>query len=83
MLLARDGISQHVAAHPDGAVLVAACDGVRLVTGGDDGRVVATGADGSIKSVAEAKGWIDALALHPNGAVAFGASWPALAVSST
>ena len=29
-------------AHPEGAILVAACDGKRLVTGGDDGRVVAT-----------------------------------------
>jgi WD40 repeat protein len=73
VLLAQDGSGRRVAAHPDGAILVAAGDGRRLVTGGDDGRIAATGADGTTETVAEAKGWIDALALHPSGAVAFGA----------
>jgi WD40 repeat protein len=71
VLLAKDGASQRVAAHPDGAVLVAASDGARLVTGGDDGRVALTKPDGSTETLAEAKGWIDALALHAGGAVAF------------
>jgi WD40 repeat protein len=71
VLLATDGASQRVPAHPDGAVIVAASDGRRLLTGGDDGRVAATGPDGSTRTVAESKGWIDALALHPSGAFAF------------
>ena len=73
VLLADDGETRRVAAHPDGAVLVAAGDGARLVTGGDDGRVVATRADGSTETLAETKGWIDALALHAGGALAFSA----------
>jgi WD40 repeat protein len=72
VLLARDGAARRVAAHPDGAVLVASGDGKRLVTGGDDGRVAATRADGSTATLAEARGWIDSLALHASGAVAFG-----------
>jgi WD40 repeat protein len=71
VLLARDGETQRVAAHSDGAILVAVGDGSRLVTGGDDGRVAITAADGSTKTLTETKGWIDALALHPSGAVAF------------
>jgi WD40 repeat protein len=73
VLLAKDGAAQRGAAHPDGAILVAASDGRRVVTGGDDGRVVATSADGRIETIAETKGWIDALALHPGGALAFSA----------
>jgi WD40 repeat protein len=73
VLLAADGGPRRVAAHPDGAILVAAGDGERLVTGGDDGRVVATRADGSTETLAETKGWIDALALHASGALAFSA----------
>jgi WD40 repeat protein len=73
VLLARDGATKRVAAHPDGAILVAAGDGARFVTGGDDGRIAATMPDGTSEKLAETKGWIDALALHPNGAVAFSA----------
>jgi WD40 repeat protein len=72
ILLAKGDETRRVAAHPDGAILVAASDGGRLVTGGDDGRVVATGADGATTALAETKGWIDALAVHKGGAVAFG-----------
>ena len=43
----RAPASERVAAHPDGAILVAASDGKRLITGGDDGRVVATDAGGA------------------------------------
>src|SRR5688500_4075533 len=71
VLLAKDGAMQRVAAHPDGAILVVASDGARLVTGGDDGRVAITTKDGSTKTLVEAKSWIDALALHSSGAVAF------------
>ncbi len=71
VLLAKDGAMHRVAAHPEGAVLVAASDGQRLITGGDDGRVAVTGPDGSTGTLAESKGWIDALAVHPGGAFAF------------
>ena len=74
VLLARDGATHQAAAHPDGAILVAASDGERLVTGGDDGRIAITGPDGSTRTLAETKGaWIDALALHPGGAMAWSA----------
>ena len=65
------GAERRVLAHPGGAVLCAAADGARLVTGGDDGRVVATGPDGAAEEIAAGKGWVDALALHPSGAVAW------------
>ena len=70
VLLAKDGESHRVEAHPDAGVLVAASDGERFVTGGDDGRVAVTGADGSTKTLAESKGaWIDSLAVDdPNQA---------------
>ncbi|GJD94355.1 WD40 repeat domain-containing protein [Methylobacterium iners] len=75
VLLARDGSSTRVEAHPDAAILVGASDGRRLVTGGEDGRIVATTADGTSGEVAAAKGgaWIDALALHPDGGLAYAA----------
>lgn len=74
VVLARGGEARRVEAHPGGAVMVGACDGKRLVTGGDDGRVVATGPDGATALLGErGAAWIDALALHPSGAVAFAA----------
>ncbi len=74
VLLAKDGATHRVDAHPDGAVLVAVSDGKRLLTGGDDGRVVATGPDGAHATLAETGGsWVDALALHPSGAYAYAA----------
>jgi len=72
VLLARNGATHRAQAHPNGAVLVAASDGERLVTGGDDGRIAVTGSDGSTKTLAEIKGaWIDSIAVHSGGAVAF------------
>ncbi|WP_375454762.1 WD40 repeat domain-containing protein [uncultured Methylobacterium sp.] len=74
VVLGRDGAPARVAAHPDAGILVAAGDANRLVTGGDDGRVVAVAADGTLSDIATAEGaWIDALALHPDGSVAYAA----------
>ena len=58
-----------------GAVLCAASDGKRIVTGGDDGKVVALDATGEVTVLAtDAKRrWIDNIALHPDGAVAWSA----------
>src|SRR4051812_38796476 len=72
IVLARDGESHMVEAHPGAGLLVAAGDGARLLTGGDDGRVSATSPDGSMTTLAETRGgWIDALALSPGGAFAY------------
>ncbi|MBR1209214.1 WD40 repeat domain-containing protein [Bradyrhizobium sp. JYMT SZCCT0180] len=58
-----------------GAVLCAASDGARIVTGGDDGKLVALNAKGEVEVLAtDAKRrWIDNVALHPDGAVAWSA----------
>ncbi|MBR1199705.1 WD40 repeat domain-containing protein [Bradyrhizobium sp. AUGA SZCCT0158] len=58
-----------------GAVLCAASDGARVVTGGDDGKLVALNAKGEVSVLAtDAKRrWIDNVALHPDGAVAWSA----------
>lgn len=73
VLLVREGNATAIAAHPDSGILIGASAGRRLVTGGDDGRVVATGPDGRSAEFAAAKGgaWIDALALHPDGGIAY------------
>ncbi|MDB5572085.1 MAG: repeat protein, partial [Hyphomicrobiales bacterium] len=63
---------ERVAAHPEGAILLAAADHRRIVTGGDDGRVVEVRPDGSTHELANEKGkWIDALALREDGATAW------------
>ena len=56
-------------------MLCAASDGARIVTGGDDGKVVALDAKGEVTVLAtDAKRrWIDNVALHPDGAVAWSA----------
>jgi WD40 repeat protein len=58
-----------------GAVLCAASDGARVVTGGDDGKLVALNAKGEVSLLAtDAKRrWIDNVALHADGAVAWSA----------
>ncbi|MCJ2051488.1 WD40 repeat domain-containing protein [Methylobacterium sp. J-070] len=73
--LAREGALTRLTAHPGSGILVAAGGGGRLLTGGDDGRVVEIRADGTLEPLGLAKGgaWIDALALHPDGAVAWSA----------
>ena len=63
VVIDEDGAQKRVAAHPDGAILLAHDDGKRLFTGGDDGRVTAIGADGAVVEIADEKGrWIAALA---------------------
>ena len=58
-----------------GAILCATSDGKRIVSGGDDGKVVALDAKGEVSVLAtDAKRrWIDNVALHPDGAVAWSA----------
>ncbi|MGY6570960.1 MAG: WD40 repeat domain-containing protein [Salinarimonas sp.] len=74
VILWRGGAEHRVDAHPEAAVLCAACDGERFVTGGDDGRIAVTGGDGSTREFAQVPGaWIDALALHHDGGVAWSA----------
>jgi WD40 repeat protein len=58
-----------------GGILCVASDGGRIVMGGDDGKVVALDAKGAATTLAtDAKRrWIDNVALHPDGAVAWSA----------
>ena len=73
-LVNGDGESSPVAVH-GGGILCAASDGARIVTGGDDGKLVALDAKGEVKLVATdpKRRWIDNVALHPDGAVAWSA----------
>ncbi len=56
-------------------ILCSASDGKRLVIGGDDGKLVSIDCKGNIETLAtDAKRrWIDNVALHPDGAVAWSA----------
>jgi WD40 repeat protein len=58
-----------------GGILCVASDGARLVMGGDDGKLVALDKKGEVALLAtDAKRrWIDNVALHPDGAVAWSA----------
>ncbi|MCP1839488.1 WD40 repeat protein [Bradyrhizobium sp. USDA 4524] len=58
-----------------GAILCAASDGKRLVTGGDDGKLIAIDAKGETSVIAtDAKRrWIDNVALHSDGTLAWSA----------
>src|SRR5258707_10772829 len=69
-----DNAEQRVAVHAGGIMAVAA-DGKRIVTGGDDGKVVATNAKGEAGTLGQdsRQRWIDAVALGPDGAVAWSA----------
>ena len=72
-VVSGDDISQ-VAMH-GGAILCAASDGSRMVMGGDDGRLVALDARGETALLATdpKRRWIDNIALHGDGAVAWSA----------
>jgi WD40 repeat protein len=56
-----------------GAILCAACHGERLVMGGDDGRLISLGSKGDVSVLATdpKRRWIDTVALHPDGTVAW------------
>jgi WD40 repeat protein len=58
-----------------GGILCAASDGARMVMGGDDGELVALDAKGEVTLLASdaKRRWIDNVALHPDGAVAWSA----------
>jgi WD40 repeat protein len=61
-----------VAVH-SGAVLSVAADGNRVVMGGDDGKLVALNRNGEVALLVTdpKRRWIDNVALHPDGAVAW------------
>src|ERR1700724_2256614 len=71
-LMSGQGEISPVAVH-SGGILCAASDGARIVMGGDDGKLVALDANGEVALLAtDAKRrWIDNVALHPDGAVAW------------
>jgi WD40 repeat protein len=56
-----------------GGILCAASDGERVVMGGDDGKLVGLDANGAVTLLASdpKRRWIDNVALHPEGAVAW------------
>jgi WD40 repeat protein len=58
-----------------GGILCVASDGARLVTGGDDGKLVALDKAGDVALLATdpKRRWIDNVALHPDGTVAWSA----------
>jgi len=58
-----------------GGILCAVSDGARVVMGGDDGKVVSLDARGEVRVLAtdSKRRWIDNVAVHPDGAVAWSA----------
>jgi WD40 repeat protein len=58
-----------------GGILSVASDGARIVMGGDDGKLIALSAKGEVALLATdaRRRWIDNVALHPDGAVAWSA----------
>jgi WD40 repeat protein len=73
-LVSGAGEISRVAVH-GGGILCVACDGERVVMGGDDGKLVALDAKGEVVILATdpKRRWIDNVALHPDGAVAWSA----------
>jgi WD40 repeat protein len=73
-LVNQAGEITEVAVH-NGGILCVASDGARLVMGGDDGRLVALSSKGEVTLLAtdQKRRWIDNVALHPDGAVAWSA----------
>jgi WD40 repeat protein len=71
-LVDAQGEIEQVAVH-GGGILCAASDGSRVVTGGDDGKLVAVDGRGEVTQLAlDAKRrWIDNVALHGDGALAW------------
>src|SRR6202171_76417 len=73
-LVSGEGEILPVAVH-SGGILCAASDGTRIVMGGDDGKLVALDGKGEVALLATdpKRRWIDNVALHPDGAVAWSA----------
>jgi WD40 repeat protein len=73
-LVSGEGEISAVAVH-SGGILCTASDGKRVVMGGDDGKLVALDAKGEVTLLATdpKRRWIDNVALHPDGAVAWSA----------
>jgi WD40 repeat protein len=76
------GEISRVAVH-SGGILCVASDGGRIVMGGDDGKLVELDHEGNVTTLAtDAKRrWIDNVALHPEGAVAWSAGKTAFVLS--
>ena len=73
-MVSGEGEISRIAVH-SGGILCAASDATRLVMGGDDGKLVALDAKGEVALLATdpKRRWIDNVALHPDGAVAWSA----------
>src|ERR1700687_1641879 len=73
-LVSGKGEISRVPVHGSG-ILCAASDRERIVMGGDDGKLVALDAKGEVTLLATdpKRRWIDNVALHPDGAVAWSA----------
>jgi WD40 repeat protein len=71
----QQGEITKIAVH-SGGILCAASDGARIVMGGDDGKVIALDAKGEVATLATdpKRRWIDNVALHSDGTVAWSAS---------
>jgi WD40 repeat protein len=68
------GEISRVAVH-GGGILCVASDGGRIVMGGDDGKLVSLDAKGEVSTLTTdpKRRWIDNVAIHPDGAVAWSA----------
>jgi WD40 repeat protein len=79
----REGEISQIPVH-GGAILCAVSDGERIVSGGDDGKIVALDAKGeaTILATDPKRRWIDNVALHADGAVAWSAGKTAFVRSS-
>jgi WD40 repeat protein len=71
-LVSKEGEVSQTAVHP-GGILCTAFDGARIVMGGDDGMLVALDKSGEVSVLATdpKRRWVDNVALHPDGAVAW------------